>query len=73
MRFFQITSALALATAANAAMSASTMQSNIDQITELSSDTNEIAESLSVTNIFQKAPVWTPKKVLRSQLMLIFI
>lgn len=57
MRFFQITSALALATAANAAMSASTMQSNIDQITELSSDTNEIAESLSVTNIFQKAPV----------------
>ena len=48
MRFFQITSALALATAANAAMSASTIQSDIDQITTISSDANEIAESLSV-------------------------
>ena len=44
MHFFQLTSALALATAANAAASASTMQSNIDHLTTLSSDTHEIAK-----------------------------
>ncbi|EYE93766.1 uncharacterized protein EURHEDRAFT_524286 [Aspergillus ruber CBS 135680] len=57
MRFTTVfTSVLALAAGANAAVSASDMKNNIDQITDVSADTNDIAKSLSVTNMFQKAP-----------------
>lgn len=60
MRFTSIISALALAAGANAAMNASTMISNIDQITSLSSDTNDIAKSIGVTNFYTTAPVCLP-------------
>lgn len=60
MRFTSIVSALALAAGANAAMNASTMISNIDQITSLSSDTNDIAKSIGVTNFFTTGPVCFP-------------
>lgn len=57
MRFTAALSAtLALAASANA-MGAADMVNNINDITDKSSQTNDIAESLSVTNVFQKAPV----------------
>lgn len=60
MRFTSIVSGLALAAVSNAAMNASTMISNIDAITSKSSDTNDIAKSMSVTNFFSTAPVCLP-------------
>lgn len=58
MRFTtNIVPILALATATNAAISASTMQSNIDAITQLSLDTNDIAQSISVVNMLSTTPV----------------
>lgn len=65
MRFAPIASVLALAAAANAQVSASMMQSNIDQITELSSETNDIAKTISITNIFSTAPVCSMTTILR--------
>ena len=57
MRLTPIVPLLALAASANAAVSASQMTSNIDAITQLSSDTNDIAKSISVTNLFSTTPV----------------
>lgn len=57
MRFTAAVSALALATAASAAMPAEDVVTNVDKITQLSSDTNDIAQSISITNFFSTAPV----------------
>lgn len=57
MRFTAAISALALATAATAAMPAEDVVTNVDKITQLSSDNNDIAKSISVTNFFSTAPV----------------
>ncbi|KAJ5117578.1 hypothetical protein N7448_011210 [Penicillium atrosanguineum] len=56
MRFSVITSTLALAGAANAAISAQQMVANIDAITSKSSETNDIAKTISVTNFFSTGP-----------------
>lgn len=57
MRFTAVLStSLALAAGANA-MGVADMVNNIHQITDLSSDTKDIAKSISVVNMFQKAPV----------------
>ena len=48
---------LGLSASASASVSASQMTANIDQITQLSSSTNDIAKSISVTNVFSTAPV----------------
>lgn len=56
MRFTAVFSAsLALAAGANA-MSAADMVNNINDITDKSSDTNDIAKSISAVNMFQTAP-----------------
>ena len=57
MRFATIVSYLALAVSANAAIGAQQMVSNIDAITQKSSETNDIAKSISVTNFFSTTPV----------------
>lgn len=66
MRFIAaFASSLALAAGAHAAMEAADMVNNINQITDISSDANDIAKSLSAINVFQKAPVCSfsyPKK-----------
>lgn len=57
MRFTTLLStSLALAAGANA-MSATYVVNNINQLTVLSSETNEIAKSVSAGNINEKAPV----------------
>lgn len=58
MRFAPII--LGLAASASAAMSSSDMVSNIDEITQKSSETNDIAKSIGVTNFFSTAPVCYP-------------
>jgi hypothetical protein len=56
MRFSVIASALALTNAASAAVTAQQMTSNIDAITQKSSETNDLAKTLSITNFFSVAP-----------------
>ncbi|KAJ5569089.1 hypothetical protein N7450_011575 [Penicillium hetheringtonii] len=56
MRFATIVSYLALAVSVNAAIGAQQMASNIDTITQKSSETNDIAKSISVTNFFSTTP-----------------
>ncbi|KAJ5278755.1 hypothetical protein N7478_004127 [Penicillium angulare] len=56
MRFTSVVSAVVLAGAATAAMPAQEVTTNIDKITELSSQTNDIAEKIGVTNFFSTAP-----------------
>ena len=60
MHFAPLLSVMGLAASASAAVGASQMTSNIDAITQLSSETNDIAKEISVTNFFNKAPVRTP-------------
>jgi hypothetical protein len=57
MKFTQSFIVAVLAAAANAQMSAQQVVSNIDQITQLSSQTNDIAKSISVVNFFSTTPV----------------
>ncbi|KAJ5151629.1 hypothetical protein N7492_009924 [Penicillium capsulatum] len=57
MRFTaSFSTALALAAGAHAVMPAKEVVMNVNKITDISSDTNDIASSLGVTNVFQKAP-----------------
>ncbi|CAI7676812.1 unnamed protein product [Penicillium manginii] len=56
MHFVPLLSLLGLAASASATIGASQMVSNIDQITELSSSTNDIAQSISVVNVFSTGP-----------------
>ncbi|BCS29734.1 uncharacterized protein APUU_80037A [Aspergillus puulaauensis] len=56
MHFKSILPLLGLAASASAQVSASQMTANIDQITQKSSETNDIAKSISVTNFFSTAP-----------------
>lgn len=58
MRFFQIAPVLALAGSAYAELSSSQVVSNINAITELSGKTNNVAESMAITNFFSTAPVY---------------
>lgn len=57
MHFTPLLSLLGLAASASATIGASQMVSNIDQITQLSSSTADIAKSISVVNMFSTAPV----------------
>lgn len=59
MRFTAVFStALALAAGANAAdMAASEVVKNVNAIADISSDANDIAKSISVTNVYQTTPV----------------
>ncbi|KAJ5246852.1 hypothetical protein N7468_001835 [Penicillium chermesinum] len=56
MRFSVVASTLALISAANAAVSAQQMVTNIDAITSKSSETNDIAKTISITNLFSTVP-----------------
>ncbi|KAJ5106301.1 hypothetical protein N7456_002976 [Penicillium angulare] len=53
---FTVVSTMALAGAATAAMSAQDVTTNIDKITDLSSQTNDVAKTIGVTNFFSTAP-----------------
>lgn len=57
MHFKSIFPLLGLAASASAQVSASQMTANIDQITQKSSETNDIAKSISITNFFSTGPV----------------
>lgn len=59
MQFKQTLLVAALAAVAKAQVSAQQVVENVDQITELSSQTNNIAQSISITNLFTTAPVCT--------------
>ncbi|KAJ5265072.1 hypothetical protein N7505_007865 [Penicillium chrysogenum] len=56
MHFKSIFPLLGLAASASAQVSASQMTANIDQITQKSSETNDIAKSISITNFFSTGP-----------------
>ncbi|MCJ1440214.1 MAG: hypothetical protein MMC23_000697 [Stictis urceolatum] len=56
MYFTQAALAAALASVAYGQVSAEQMVQNIDAITDLSSDTRNIAQSISITNFFSTAP-----------------
>ena len=60
MHFAPLLFVMGLAASASASVDPSQMTSNIDAITQLSSETNDIAKEISVTNFFNKAPVRTP-------------
>lgn len=57
MHFRSVLPLLGLAASASAAMSASHVTANIDAVTQMSSDTNNIAQSVSLTNLFSTTPV----------------
>jgi Na+/proline symporter len=69
MHFRSVLPLLGLAASASAAMSASQVTANIDTVTQMSSDTNNIAQSISLTNLFSTTPV---RQVLLHSLVMIF-
>ncbi|KAJ5239548.1 hypothetical protein N7468_004167 [Penicillium chermesinum] len=56
MRFSLVVSTLALIGAAKATVSAQQVVANIDAITSKSSETNDIAKTISITNFFSTTP-----------------
>ena len=58
MQFYSFVAAAAtFAIGVHGAVTAQQMTSNIDAITDLSSQTNDIARSISITNFFSTTPV----------------
>ncbi|KAF7540209.1 hypothetical protein G7054_g1608 [Neopestalotiopsis clavispora] len=56
MHFRSVLPLLGLTASASAVMSASQVTANIDAVTQMSSDTNNIAQSISLTNLFSTTP-----------------
>jgi hypothetical protein len=57
MRLFALTSVLALALGANAALTAAQATSNIDAITQKSADTREVANGIITFNAVRSGPL----------------
>lgn len=57
MHFAQLSIVAVLATFAHGQISADRLVASINSITELSSDTNDVAQSITLTNFISTAPV----------------